>query len=82
MDSANVVTAHKHSSMHRQEILRSELCGCFNCIEVYVPSKIVEWVDNGECAICPQCGIDSVIGSGSGYPINSGFLLKMKKHWF
>ncbi len=33
-------------------------------------------------AICPYCGIDSVIGESSGYPINKDFLEMMRKHWF
>jgi hypothetical protein len=33
-------------------------------------------------AICPKCGIDSVIGSSSGYPITIEFLSRMKERWF
>jgi len=33
-------------------------------------------------ALCPRCGIDSVIGSASGYPITADFLLMMRKYYF
>jgi hypothetical protein len=55
---------------HRDEILGSEVCGCFYCPAVFPPSKIKEWVDTkdgiGQTALCPKCDIDSVIGSNSG----------------
>jgi hypothetical protein len=76
-----ILDAHKHSSFHRTEIIKSELCGCFNCVSVFIPSKIKEWIDDGECAMCPICGVDTVIGSDSGYPITTVFLIEMKNHW-
>jgi hypothetical protein len=36
----------------------------------------------GQTAICPRCGIDSVIGDESGYPVTREFLAAMKAHWF
>ena len=49
-------------------------------------SEIDEWIDEpdppGVTALCPKCGIDSVIGSASGYPITSNFLWRMKLRWF
>jgi hypothetical protein len=86
--------AHKHSSLHRREILDSARCGCFYCIAIYGPAEIVEWVDGppgqdhadindvGQTAICPKCGIDSVIGDKSGYPLDEGFLSRMHAYWF
>jgi len=81
------VRAHKHSSNHREELLQSDLCGCFYCLKIYPPEGISDWIDEdengmGTCALCPRCGIDSVIGSASGYPITEDFLRKMHVHWF
>jgi hypothetical protein len=80
--------AHEHSMNHREEILRSEVCGCFYCLEMFTPSEIEEWIDEddetevGRTAMCPKCGIDSVIGSGSGFPIQKKFLKEMERYWF
>ena len=86
MSEPDYVLAHKHSSGHREELLGSALCGCFYCLETFGPAEIVEWRDVrdgvGTCALCPRCGIDSVIGSASGYPIDAGFLKQMHEHWF
>ncbi len=87
MEEPPHITAHRHSIRHRTEISGSEVCGCFYCLAIYPPSEIAEWVDeddngNRVTAICPRCGIDSVIGSKSGYPITADFLNKMHRHWF
>lgn len=50
--------------------------------EVFPPSEIEDWTDDDDTALCPKCGIDSVIGSVSGYPIERQFLQKMHDHWF
>jgi len=37
--------------------------------------------DKGRTALCPFCGIDSVLGDD--FPIqNNEFLSQMNKHWF
>jgi hypothetical protein len=76
------VLAHKHSSLHRPELERSSIRGCSYCLSIFPPSEIVEWVDDGQTAICPKCPVDSVIGSASGYPITKEFLQRMHDHWF
>jgi len=82
MINDDIIKAHKHCTFHRDEIKASEMCGCFNCLEVFPPSKIWDWIDDGECALCPHCGIDSIIGSASGYPIKHEFLKRMGDYWF
>jgi len=88
IDKKALEEAHKHSSRHREELLESKLCGCFYCRAIFGPSEIEEWVDEdenniGRTALCPKCGIDSVIGEKSGYPVDDKeFLEEMHKHWF
>ena len=91
-DKEDIIAAHKYCANHRESILNSELCGCFYCISVFPPSEIEDWTDaradetqineTGDTALCPRCGIDSVLGSASGYPITLGFLTRMREYWF
>lgn len=79
--------AHDRSSAHRDELQRSTICGCFYCCGEFEPGEIHEWVDEGEdgvgrTALCPRCGVDSVIGAASGYPITQDFLARMRAYWF
>lgn len=83
-DTDTLRAAHNHSANHQKEVQSSEVCGCFYCCEVYAPSEIEDWLEdvNGT-AICPRCGIDSVIGSISGYPVaEKAFLHAMRSLWF
>ena len=73
---------HKHCSNHRAEVERSASCGCFYCRTIFPPADIREWIDEGQTALCPECEIDSVIGSASGFSIATEFLEQMHAHWF
>ena len=76
-------SAHCHSANNRQEILRSELCGCFYCLKTFLPSEIQDWIsDQSGTALCPYCGIDSIIGSAAGFPLTDEFLSAMHHEWF
>jgi hypothetical protein len=49
--------------------------------------EIDEWtdIDNPlaeQTALCPRCGIDSVIGDKAGFPITPEFLDEMNRTWF
>lgn len=80
--------AHYFSNNHKPELEKDNVCGCFYCGKIFSPAEIKEWiVVNNPCdrhgtAICPHCGIDSVIGESSGYPITEEFMKIMHMIWF
>jgi hypothetical protein len=81
------IAAHEHCIRHHDEIGRSKRCGCFYCLATFGPAEIKDWIKDGRgmrnrTALCPRCGIDSVIGSAAGYPITPAFLGLMQGHWF
>ena len=82
------IAAHRYSIRHRAKVEASALCGCFYCKRTFTPAEIRDWVDDsapglpGETALCPRCGIDSVIGSAAGYPITPALLVAMHEYWF
>lgn len=57
-------------------------------MKIYHSSRIREWViantpiDWRGTALCPYCGIDSVIGESSSFPITPEFLKAMHRYWF
>jgi hypothetical protein len=83
---SDVRAAHGHCSDHRAEVLASRRCGCFYCGGIFPPSEIKDWIDpigeEGKTALCAKCGIDSVIGDRSGFPITPEFLERMNRYWF
>jgi hypothetical protein len=79
----DIIDAHIHSAAHRTELQQSTLAGCFFCCKVFDPKQIEHWVDDGECALCPTCGTDAVIGDASGFPVtDKRFLREMNRFWF
>ena len=79
--------AKTYSRYNRGEIKNDNICGCYHCESIFSPQKIVEGCaetcgGDDVTALCPNCGIDSVIGGGSGYPITTEFLKAMRKYAF
>ena len=59
------ISAHAHSFMNRNEIMQSQKCGCFRCLNIFAPDAVSEWIDDltdESTALCPYCFTDSVIG--------------------
>jgi hypothetical protein len=82
-----LVDAHKCCSCHREAIESSTTCGCFYCLAIFSPAEITTWHQetrrgSGETAMCPNCNIDTVLGSASGFPITPEFLQRMRDCWF
>jgi len=79
-----LIEAHRHSINNESSLKKDGLCGCFYCLKIFNPNEITEWTDDepSKTALCPYCGIDSIIGKSSGFPITGEFLEVMKKHWF
>jgi hypothetical protein len=82
MTDKDLALAYKHSAMNRVDVLRSASCACFHCLSTFAPSAIKHWIDTGQTAVCPSCGMDSVLGSASGFELDTGFLATMKGRWF
>lgn len=80
---ADFIDAHRFSSNHKAQLLEDKKCGCFYCLRIFSPDEIELWLnDLSGTAVCPYCGVDSVIGEGSGYPVAKEFLEKMRQYWF
>ena len=74
--------AHKHSFHNRESIRSSSRCGCFFCRKTFAATDISSFVDDENTALCPKCGINSVIGDASGASLTETFLSQINKHWF
>ena len=84
MNIDDVKSAHAFSSNHRKSIIHDRVCGCFYCLRIFPPGEITDWIQDVKdgTAMCPYCGIDSVIGESSGFPVTEEFLREMNKCWF
>lgn len=46
----------------KQVLLRCDFIGCYACLYEGRPADIRYWADNGDTPLCPQCGLDFVLG--------------------
>ena len=69
---------HKGSIYNLGAIEIAHRCGCFYCLQTFAPSEIIKWVDKGQTALCPKCGIDSVLPSVT----DPSILAVMELYWF
>lgn len=65
---------------HRE--IGGDFCiNCFYYLKIFNPCENSEWIpDSQETAICPYCGIDSVIAESSNYSITTEILEEMNKY--
>ncbi|UVI39905.1 cytoplasmic protein [Qipengyuania spongiae] len=93
LDSKTIQAAHRLAAMNRTLLRESKECGCFHCESIFSPSSIEEWIEETQgsyseapdpfTALCPDCGIDSVLGDACPYPVTDpAFLHAMRLHWF
>lgn len=70
------------SFKNRKILEKFKKCSCFYCLETFETSEIKEYVDNNETALCPYCGIDSVICFEDGSLPTKDELVEWHKHSF
>ena len=65
MNIEKIISLHKECTYNKDELMRIESlgmdCSCFYCGKRFNPKEIKEWTDEGQTALCPYCGVDSVI---------------------
>ncbi len=77
--------AHESCKGNQMALKNSDTCACFYCRRVFSPADIEKWIDRkaGRTATCPNCFVDAVLASSSGWPIDERtFLDAMHERWF
>ena len=76
---------HQMCSYHKGILMSSTTCACFYCCETFPPREIEEWCDQGCTALCPYCGIDSVLpkeNPGQNIYLLDDTIQEMSNYWF
>jgi hypothetical protein len=82
MKETDLIYAHQLCESNRQKLMAAKVCGCFYCLHIFDPEEIV-WEDDADnTAMCPYCGIDSILPESATLPITKSFLRKMREYWF
>lgn len=77
-------TAHKKAFQNEPLVQIAKDCACFCCLEHFPPSAIYGWVDDKlhRTAMCPKCGIDSVLTEETLDRVPDDFLKALQKVYF
>lgn len=78
----NIKEASKYSIYDMSELQNSSQAGCYYCKSIFDTSAIKETTDEGKTALCPKCGIDSVLPDSSPFALDIETLSKLNKYWF
>jgi hypothetical protein len=56
-----MINAALNSFHNKKDLEENMVASCYYCCRIFLRTQIVSFVDNGATAICPHCGVDSVI---------------------
>ncbi len=67
---------------NRVAVEKSETCGCYYCGGIFPGGDVKEYTDGGLTALCPRCGVDSVLSSAQNVAVCEDTLKKSHDFWF
>ncbi len=74
--------AIRFATGNRQALVKSDQAGCYYCLTIYAASEVVRFLPSEDTALCPYCGIDSVLADQSPYELNAQTLKELHEYWF
>src|SRR4051812_49015519 len=92
LSDAEFEAIRAYSGHHRELMERSERAGCFHCQKIFSPVEIVAWIEgrqletnnleDGVSALCPRCGVNTVLPSAADIVLDRSLLAAMRYHYF
>ncbi len=82
MNEREMKALHDKCSENRELLTQAPRAACFYCRSRFHPSTITEWIGLRARALCPICGIDSVLPDTDAEPITDAMLVDMNRYWF
>ena len=79
---AQLKKLHTYSSHNRNLVAVANKCYCFYCKTISDSLEIKDYADNGQTAICPKCGIDSIIPDSIEETMDEKTIAEMNEYWF
>lgn len=73
---------HLRTYLNASDFQSGKECCCIYCQRFFPTDKVVEFVDDDDTALCPYCGIDSVIALGADVEVSKELLAELNKRYF
>ncbi len=82
MTKDQIKSAIRFATGNREALVQSAKAGCYYCLAIYAASEVVRFLPSEDTALCPYCGIDSVLADQSPYELNAVTLEELHEYWF
>lgn len=60
----------------------SKSVGCYHCGKVFEPKEVTLYTDGDQTCLCPHCGVDSLIGDMTGFPVTESSMQDAHSYLF
>lgn len=69
---------------NEQLLGQSAQAGCFQCLNVFPADAVNSWIADkpNRTAVCPRCGIDSVLADSMGLDVSADLLEALHNRYF
>lgn len=82
MNEDFIKKAPMYSFKNKEAVSASQICGCYNCLNIINTNDIEFWTDDDETALCPNCTLDTLIAESFQVQLDKETLQKIRDHWF
>lgn len=83
MDSTFLKQLHDKSLGNRADLAAGGQCGCFHCLRTFPSVAIAQYLEKEGTALCPHCGVDSILAERSlPCPLSLDLLRVMREEFF
>lgn len=72
------IVLHNESALKKANA--NQKCGCACCGHIFSPNEISDY--ENDAAICPYCGIKSIVPEGKSIPINSSYMKECSRNLY
>lgn len=80
--SPPISEASEYSIRNRDGLVEGTKAACYHCMQVFSAKEVTDFTDAGETALCPYCGIDSVLPEHAGFAFTPENLESLRAFWF
>ncbi|WPP52417.1 hypothetical protein [Catalinimonas niigatensis] len=81
MNKKELELAINFATSNQQDLMKSDKAGCYYCRKIYPASEVKEFLEEEATALCPKCGIDSVLPDYV-YDLSINNLRELHQFWF
>lgn len=82
-DTPDLDLIHDAAINNRHAVMASTRCGCFSCEAMFHGWEITDFTERDFSAVCPRCGIDSVLPEHlPNAQLSQALLRQMRERYF